>query len=165
MLLNPDRYWWLVPTSFIFAFLWQFWPLPPSVRELAPDAIVAVTLYWMMQRPPRMSSGWALIIGLLRDGIAGTALGTHGLALVLTAYLTQLLAERLRSFALWQQALAVGALCTLYQIIGNLIELLRHAETSLLLPAPIIATTVCWPICFLALNLLEHGYSRRPHRA
>lgn len=166
MLLNPDRYWWLVPTSFIFAFLWQFWPLPLTVRQLAPDAIVAVTLYWTMQRPPRMGSGWAFVMGLLRDGIAGAPLGTHALALVLVAYLVQLLDERLRTIAIWQQAIVVSLLCTFYQLIGNGVWLLMyHIDTPLLLPASIIATGLCWPACFLVLNLLEHGYSRRPHRS
>lgn len=166
MLLNPDRYWWLIPTSFIFAFLWQFWPLPLTIRQFTPDAIIAVTVYWTMQRPPRMGGGWALVMGLLRDGIAGTPLGMHALALVLVAFLVQVLDERLRTAAIWQQTLAVGLLCIVYQLIGKGLWLLLYpSSTSLLLPATAIATGSCWPACFLVLNLLEHGYSRRPHRS
>lgn len=166
MLLNPNRYWWLLPTSFIFAFLWQFWPLPLSVRSLAPDAIVVVTMYWSMQRQLRVSGGWTLVMGLLRDGIAGSPLGTHALALVLVAFVVQLLGERLRTAALWQQTVAAGVLCAVYQLIGNSVWLLfSSSDTNLLLPAAAITTGLCWPICYLVLNLLEHGYSRRPNRA
>lgn len=166
MLLNPDRHWWLIPTSFIIAFLWQFWPLPLTTRQLAPDAIVLVTLYWAMQRPPHIGSGWAFVMGLLRDGIAGAPLGTHALALVLVVFLVQRLDERLRTTAIWQQAIVVGLLCAFYQLIGNVVWLLMyHVDAPLLLPASIMATGLCWPVCFLVLNVLEHGYSRRPARS
>ncbi len=167
MLLHPDRYWWLVPASFVLAFLWQFWPLPPTARQIAPDAIIAVTLYWSMQRPPRMSSTWALVMGVLRDGIAGSPLGMQALALVCVAYITQRFGERLRSFALWQQTLAAGVLCALYQIISNSIWMLFNHNTNitLLSLAPVIATSVCWPACFLSLKLLEHGYLHAPRRS
>ena len=166
MLLNPDRYWWLIPTSFVIAFLWQFWPLPLTVRQFTPDAIVLITLYWTMQRPPRMGSGWAFAIGFLHDGIVGSPLGTHALALVLIAFLTQLLDERLRTIAIWQQAVAVSLLCAFYQLVGNGVLLLMYRiDSPLLFPGAIIATGLCWPVCFLVLNLLEHGYSRQPTRS
>jgi rod shape-determining protein MreD len=165
MLLNPNRYWWLLPISLVCAFLWQFWPLPLSVRGFAPDAIVVATLYWATRRPPRVSGGWALIIGLARDSIAGSPLGTHALALVLITFLAQLLDEQLRSLAIWQQTIAVGVLCAIYQLIGNGVWMLFYqTDTTLLLPAA-IATGLCWPVCYLVLNLLEHGYSRRPNRS
>lgn len=162
MQLSPDRYWWLIPTSFVFAFLWQFWPLSFTFRPYMPDAIVTVTLYWVMQRPPRMGGGWALVIGILRDNLTGTALGTHAFALIFVAFWVQLLSERLRSLAIWQQAMLVGLLCLIYQLVSNSIGLwMSHLDAPLFALPSVLITALCWPVCFAILNLLEHGYLHR----
>jgi rod shape-determining protein MreD len=158
MLLNPTRYWWLVPASITLAFLWQFWPLPSVVRQVAPDAIVSVVLYWAMQRPRRINTSGALILGVLRDGAEGLPLGAHALAMVLSVYLAELFGERVRKWALWQQSIIIGLLYTFYLLIGNWALLLTsHGTTPPLFLVPALTTGLCWPACYFVLNLLEHG--------
>lgn len=166
MLLNPDRYWWLIPASFIAAFLWQFWPLGYSVRTVAPDAIVLATLYWTLRKPQLVNSGWAFVMGLLRDAVEGAPLGMHALALVVISYIVQLFYLRLRMFVLWQQALAIATLTALYLLIGNWVQLLAPSggQHPLLL-APALATGLSWPLCYLLLRQLEEGSLRAPIRS
>jgi rod shape-determining protein MreD len=161
MLLNPDRYWWLMPTSLTVAFFWQFWPIGQAARQLAPDAVVMVMLYWALRRPEQVSSGWAFIVGILLDGIAGNPLGMHALSMVIIVYIVQLLNERIRMFAIWQQSLVVGALYTLYLLVCDWTLLLSSYSSNqpfLILTA--ISTGLCWPACYLLLRQLEQGSFR-----
>ncbi|HSC75762.1 MAG TPA: rod shape-determining protein MreD [Pseudomonadales bacterium] len=166
MLLNPDRYWWLMPTSLALAFFWQFWPLEQAVRQLAPDAVVMVMLYWALRRPEHLSSGWAFVVGLVIDGVAGTPLGMHALGMAVIIYIAQLLNERIRMFAIWQQSLVVGALYALYLLICDWALLLDpHSSNKHFLMLTAISTGLCWPACYLLLRQLEQGSFRRPVRS
>lgn len=158
MLRPPERSWWLIPGSLLVAFLWQFWPMEQAWRSFAPDLLVIVTLYWTLRRPLQVNSEWAFAIGLLRDGIEGTPLGMHALGMVVISYAIQLLSQRMRLFALWQQAATVAGIYLLYTLIGNWAQLLNPVSASkplLLLPA--IGTGLTWPVCFLGLRKLEEG--------
>ena len=161
MLLNPDRYWWLMPVSLILAFFWQFWPLGTAVRLFAPDAIVMVTLYWALSKPQYVSSGWAFFIGLTRDSVEGCPLGMHALAMVVVVYIVQLSNERMRMFAIWQQSLVIGALYTLYLLICDWVLLLSpHHSGNIFMLMIVISTGLCWPACYLLLRWLEQGSFR-----
>jgi rod shape-determining protein MreD len=165
MLLNPDRYWWLMPSSLILAFFWQFWPLGQTIRQFAPDAIVMVMLYWALRRPQHVSSGWAFVIGLVIDIAEGCPLGVHALAMVVIVYSIQLMNERIRMFAIWQQSLVVSALYLIYLFICNTALLLdTHNNSKSVMILTAISTGFCWPACFLFLQWLEQGTLRGPIR-
>lgn len=165
MLRRPERAWWLIPASLVVAFLWQFWPMPLPWRTVAPDALVIITLYWTLRRPLQVNSEWAFAIGLLRDGIEGTPLGMHALAMVVISYVVQILSQRMRLFALWQQALTVAGLYLLYTLIGNWAQLLNPvSKTQSLLLLPAIGTGLVWPVCYLLLRKLEEGSVIAPVR-
>ena len=165
MLLNPDRYWWLMPTSLILAFFWQFWPLGQTIRQFAPDAIVMVMLYWALRKPQHVSSGWAFLIGLTIDSAQGSPLGAHALAMVTIIYAVQLMNERIRMFAIWQQSLVVGALYTLYLLICSTALLLDpHSSGKPVMMLTAVSTGICWPACYLLLRWLEQGTLRSPIR-
>lgn len=166
MSLNPERHWWLIPASLVFAMLWQFWPFGRDFRLVAPDAIVTVMLYWTLRKPQTVNSGWAFTIGLLRDAAEGTPLGMHALAMTVICYIAQLLYNPMRLFALWQQALTVTALGCLYLFIGNWVVMLdpgNQDKAFLLVPA--FSTGLCWPFCFLVLKHMEQGFLRAPVRS
>jgi rod shape-determining protein MreD len=161
MLLNPDRYWWLMPTSMMFAFFWQFWPLGAAARQIAPDAVVMVMLYWALSKPEYVSSGWALFVGLLLDGVEGCPLGMHALALVVVVYAVQLLHERIRMFAIWQQSLVVGLLYLAYLLICDWVLFFDpYSSNKPFMILTAISTGICWPACFLLLRQLEQGSFR-----
>lgn len=166
MLLNPERHWWLIPASLLAAFLWQFWPLEHSTRQWAPDAVLLIALYWCWRNPRFFSSGWAFVIGFLRDAIEGAPLGMHALGLVVLCYLVHLFYKQLRMLALWQQALVIMALCTLHLLIIHWARLLvPGSAATALLWYPAISTGLCWPVCCLLLRQLEEGTQRGPIRA
>ena len=146
MLLNPDRYWWLMPTSMMFAFFWQFWPLGAAARQIAPDAVVMVMLYWALSKPEYVSSGWALFVGLLLDGVEGCPLGMHALALVVVVYAVQLLHELLY--------LAYLLICDWVLFFDP------YSSNKPFMILTAISTGICWPACFLLLRQLEQGSFR-----
>lgn len=165
MLLNPDRHWWLMPTSMLIAFLWQFWPLGQAARQIAPDAVVMVMLYWALRKPEHVSSGWAFVVGLLLDAVEGCPLGAHAIAMVLIIYVVQLMDERIRMFAVWQQSLVVSALYSVYLLVSDwalLLDPLNSNKPFMLLTA--ISTGLCWPVCYLLLRQLEQGSLRQSVR-
>lgn len=165
MLLNPDRYWWLMPTSMLLALFWQFWPLGQAVREVAPDAVVMVMLYWALRKPEHVSSGWAFLVGLLLDAVEGCPLGVHALAMVIIIYIVQLLNERIRMFAIWQQSLVVSALYMIYLLVSDWGLLLDpHNSTKPFMILTAVSTGLCWPACYLLLHQLEQGSLRRSVR-
>ena len=166
MLLNPDRHWWLMPSSMALAFIWQFWPIGQTLRLYAPDAVVMVMLYWALRKPQHVSSGWALTVGLLIDSIGGSLLGMHALALVVIVYFIQQMEERLRMFAIWQQSLVIGVLYAGYLMICHWVLMLdpRQSDKPILL-IQAVSTGLCWPVCYLLLRWLEQGSARRSVRA
>ncbi len=164
LLSGHNRHQWLIPVSLLASFLWQAWPHSFDLRTVAPDAILLTTLYWSLHRPQDIGPGTGFIIGLFRDSIDGNLLGQHALSMVIMIYLTQLLSQRLRMFAVWQQSAVIGLLCLFYLLISNWVHLLTHSSsngnTIFLLPA--LTTGLCWPPCYLLLRLLGQGRQIRP---
>jgi rod shape-determining protein MreD len=157
-----DRYWWLMPLSLLGAFLWQHWQLSPALRSVAPDAILLVTLHWIWRKPHAIGSGTLFLIGLFRDGIEGSALGQHALALVLTGYFVQVFHQRLRMFAIWQQSLTISLLACFYLLTCHWLHLLHYpANTRFGFFWSAATTGLCWPIFHLLLNALEQGFLRK----
>ena len=115
-----------------------------------------VMLYWALSKPEYVSSGWALFVGLLLDGVEGCPLGMHALALVVVVYAVQLLHERIRMFAIWQQSLVVGLLYLAYLLICDWVLFFDPYSGN----KPFISTGICWPACFLLLRQLEQGSFR-----
>lgn len=160
---TTNRYWWLMPISLLTAFLWQHAPLPLAVRTVAPDAIVLVTVHWIWRKPHAISGLALLLIGLFRDGVEGSALGQHALALVLVGYFVQAFHQRLRMFAVWQQSLTISILTCFYLMTCNWLHLLHYASTiSFGFFWQALATGLCWPVCHVLLNLLEQGFMHKP---
>ena len=157
-----------MPGSLLMAFLWHHAPWSLDVRRAMPDAILLVTLYWVLRKPHLLGCGWAFVLGLIRDSSEGAPLGEHALAMVVVCYLVQLGQPRLRLLALWQQALVVVLLCALYLLACNWVHLLYQPAIAgkplALLPA--VYGGLCWPVLCLLLRLLEKGGSpQRVQRA
>lgn len=107
----------VIAASFIVAFILTLLPMPDWTVWLRPAWVLMVLIYWNMMLPHRVGVGAAWLVGIMLDGLSGTLLGEHALALVMVSYIVTRMNSRLRMFPLLQQGLSIFLLVLLYQFI------------------------------------------------
>lgn len=143
----------LVAGTFGLAVLLTLVPLPGAIRLLRPDWVSLVLVYWCMATPDRLGVGTAWTLGLFLDAVYGSLLGEQALAKALLAFLALRFTLRLRVFPRWQQAIAVGVLVALSDVLILMIKALVHGTPPLLSDtAPMIANVILWPFLFAVLR-------------
>ncbi len=143
----------IILASFVAAMILAIVPLPGSLQLLRPDWVALVLVYWCMAVPERIGIGSGWVVGLFLDVLYGSLLGEQALAKALLAYLTLRFTLRLRVFPRWQQALAVGTLVALSDLILIMIKsLVRGAPPLWSDTAPMIANVIVWPFLFAVLR-------------
>jgi len=144
--------------SLLLAMMLAIFPLPGWLNLLRPLWVVMVLMYLVLLMPQHMSVGWAWIIGLLLDVLTGTVLGVHALALVVVVYVITKFSHRIRLFSVWQQALTVFIIITVYQAILFWIQ----AEVGTMLISwqywlPSLTSAILWPLVFILMDKLYSG--------
>jgi rod shape-determining protein MreD len=148
----------LIIGSFMLALLLQVFPLPYALQWGRPEWLSMVLIYWVMAMPHRIGVGIAWMLGLLLDGVEGALLGQNALALAVVAYITLVLHQRIRVFAVWQQAFVVFVLIGLQQLLCNWTQGLQGGMAeSLIFLLPALVSALLWP----GLLVLLRGMRRR----
>ena len=147
---------WLFAGSFVAAFLLQLMPLPQALLPLNPWWVALVLVYWAIEAPERSGLGFAFLLGLAADVLAGELLGEQALRLLVIAFIVLRFRARLRFFPLWQQSLAVFALLLNDRIVCLMVRGFSGAP----MPPPAfwlapLAGLVAWPLLFLLLDDLR----------
>ncbi len=143
----------VILASFLLAMILAIVPLPAAVRLLRPDWVALVLVYWCMAVPERIGVGSGWILGLFLDALYGSLLGEQALAKAVLAFLALRFTLRLRVFPRWQQALAVGVLVAISDLLVILTKSLVHGTTPLWRDtAPMLANVVLWPFLFAVLR-------------
>ena len=92
-------------------------PLPLGLEWLRPDWLLLTILFWNFFFPYQAGIltgfGW----GLAKDILTGGWIGQTALSYALISYLAFRLSQRINVFPLWQQAISVGLLLGLHQLI------------------------------------------------
>jgi len=126
---------------------WQFF---------APPLVLLVTLYWVLFAPPVYGLGFAFLIGLLLDLMRGAPAGQYALAFCVTAYLAQLAEPRVRHFVLFHQALLVGLLTLVFQLIVVAVGLVLEGGSLRLAEFHSVwGAILLWPPLVLLLRRLH----------
>jgi rod shape-determining protein MreD len=150
---------WLIVLSIFLALVLTALPLPEPVAAWRPEWTAMVLVYWCLALPERIGIGWSWFVGCLQDVLIGSALGAHGLAFAVAAFLTMRLYQRLRVFPVWQQALAVLVLLLLIRLllfwIGGLLGRPSPGWTYWL---PALTGTAVWPFIFVVLRNLRRRF-------
>ena len=138
---------YLLSISVLAALVLEVMPLPEALRNLRPQWLTLVVIYWCILRSDRMGVGIAWLLGLTRDVLTGTLLGQNALGLAVVAFATLQLHRRLRIFPLLQQTLTVWVLAML----ERLIELWVIGASGQPTPSPWywlppMTTLVAWPV-------------------
>jgi rod shape-determining protein MreD len=103
--------------TFIVGFALQAIPWGIATRDMLPDFVALLLLYWCMNQPRRVGVGWAFWLGIMLDIVDRNVFGQHSLAYCLTSWLVLSRQRQLAMFPIWHQALYVGPLLIINQII------------------------------------------------
>ncbi len=107
----------VITLSLLLALVLSVLPLPKWALLFYPQWLPLVLLYWAIALPHRVSLGVAWLLGLLLDGLYGTVLGEHALALTVITFVAGKLYRQIRMFPILQQAFSMMMLIVLYQVI------------------------------------------------
>lgn len=151
---------WVIAASLAMALLLMILAVPDWLRWSRPEWVTMVLIFWVMMLPHRVGVLMAAITGLLLDVLEGAVLGQHAFALVIVAYATYLLYQRLRMFAVWQQAFIVFVLVGLQQLACHWVENVSgNPEQNLLFLLPALMSAVFWPLINVVLTQLQRMYA------
>ncbi|QHJ12544.1 Rod shape-determining protein MreD [Paraglaciecola mesophila] len=145
--------------SIIVALVLQIMPMPSIVEQYRPDWVFLVLGYWTLALPERVNVGVAFIVGLVLDLLLGTSIGVHSFAMSLSVFVLAANYQRLRNYSVWQQAIVIGILCALYNLVVFwLMHLLTDIYFMLTYMWPVITSMVIWPWIFWLLRRVRRQF-------
>ncbi|WP_136067024.1 rod shape-determining protein MreD [Modicisalibacter radicis] len=142
--------------SLLLALCLQVMPLPDVWLVWRPDWLGLTLIYWCVVAPQRVGVFHGFILGLLLDLIEGAPLGQNALVMALVAFLALLVYQRMRAYALVQQAVLVFVLLGIAQLLEQWLRTIFGPfaiNLAFLLPALIGA--VLWPWFYTLLQMLR----------
>jgi rod shape-determining protein MreD len=142
--------------SLLLALCLQVMPLPDAWLVWRPDWLGLILVYWCVVAPQRVGVFYGFVLGLLLDLIEGSPLGQNALVFSLLAYLALLLYQRMRAYALVQQAVMVFILLGIVQLVEQWLRTIFgpfSINLAFLLSALIGA--VLWPWFFTLLQAVR----------
>jgi len=154
---------WVVVLSFLLAYLLAVIPLPEWAMNYRPEWVPMVLIYWVMALPYRVGIGSAWVAGLLLDVLEGSILGLNGLSLVIIAYVTLSLHQRLRMFSSLQQSGLVFALVGLNLMVCHWLQIMTQQTVSsnLMFLMAALTSAVIWPTLFHLLRRIRRSFAVR----
>jgi rod shape-determining protein MreD len=145
--------WWVIALSFVVALVLSIVPLPPFLQWARPEWVALVLIYWVIALPNRVGVTIGFVVGVLLDVLEGSTLGQNALALVVVAYFSCLLYQRLRMFVLWQQAMMVFILIGVNQLVYQWVHSLGTiGDRTLAFLLPALVSALFWPWIFASLR-------------
>lgn len=139
--------------SIVIALVLQIMPMPSVVSIYRPDWVFLVLGYWALALPTRVNVGVAFFVGLILDILLGTSIGVHSFAMSLSIYVLAENYQRLRNYSVWQQAVIIGILGALYNLIVFwLMHLLTDIYFLMTYMWPVVTSMVMWPWVFWLLR-------------
>lgn len=145
--------------TYVIALTLMVMPMPATFDVFRPDWVTLVMLYWIIALPHRVSMGTALILGVLSDVLLGSIVGVHALGMVVVAYLAARNFQRIRNFALIQQAVVIAVLILLKRFIVFEANVFLHdAEFTFSYFWPVLTSAVFWLWVFPLLRKVRRQF-------
>jgi rod shape-determining protein MreD len=145
----------LIASTFLIAFILTAIPFSFEWRWFRPEFIVLLVIYWAMFAPQYFGLTAAWCMGLVQDLLEFSPLGFNALGMMLIAYISHLVYQRIRNYLLWHQALWVFVLVGVFQIFSNWIGGFMGKSVSS--PVFLIAAGISaflWPLLVMVLGRL-----------
>ncbi len=151
---------WVIPTTFLVAFILVVLPLPEWAKPMRPEWVSMVALYWCLAMPRTFGLGNAWMIGLILDVAQGSLLGQHAVGLCVVVYIANRTHKQIRLSPLGQQAVIISVLLLVkqtlvlwvYGIIGQL------PDNLILYYVPSLMCLLLWPWAFIILRGIRRRY-------
>lgn len=151
-LSSAKKFWWIA-LSLLAALVLAVVPLPTYVDPARPAWVALVLVYWHVEYNPRLGFLISWCAGLLMDGLTGSLLGEHALALVILSFCAMKLARFIRTFPLWQQSLALIPLLIVYEFILFWIDgTVGRSAPMLWRWLPVLSSVLLWPLLAYSLD-------------
>ncbi|WP_300320195.1 rod shape-determining protein MreD [Idiomarina sp.] len=145
--------------TYVIALTLMVMPMPATFDVFRPDWVTLVMLYWIIALPHRVSMGTALILGVLSDVLLGSIVGVHALGMVIVAYLAARNFQRIRNFALIQQAVVIAVLILLKRFIVFEANVFLHdAEFTFSYFWPVLTSAIFWLWVFPLLRKVRRQF-------
>lgn len=112
-----------VAMSFAVAFLLNLLPMQGLARDLYPDFVAMLVLYWSLHAPRTAGIGVAWLMGLLSDVADAVVLGQHALAYASLAFLGIVMHRRTPMFSSGQQLLQVFVMLQVPLLVSAIVRL------------------------------------------
>lgn len=137
---------WAVSISLAVSMLLAVLPVSPPYHWFRPEWTAMVIIFWSVSTPGRVGIGVAWLAGLVLDGVQGVTLGQNALGLAVIAYVAGVLHQRIRHFALLQQAGMVFVLVGLYLLLCYWVQSLASTSAkNLYFLGGALSSTLLWP--------------------
>lgn len=137
---------WVLSLTLLASLMLAVVPLPQPYQWFRPEWTAMVIVYWAFTSPGRVGVGVAWLAGLVLDGVQGVALGQNALGFVVIAYIANNLHQRMRHFAVVQQACLVFVLVGLHLLIGYWVQSLVSAPAkNLYFLGSALTSALLWP--------------------
>lgn len=151
---------WVILLSFFIAYLLAIVPFPEWAMVYRPEWVPMVLIYWVMALPYRVGIGSAWIVGLLLDILEGSILGLNAMSLVILAYVTISLHQRLRMFSTLQQSGLVLALIGLNLMLCNWLQIVtgQSVPSNLMFLMAALSSAIIWPSLFQLLRQVRRSF-------
>ena len=151
---------WVIFLSFFIAYLLAIVPFPDWAMNYRPEWVPMVLIYWVMALPYRVGIGSAWIAGMVLDVLEGSTLGLNALGLVVVAYVTLNLHQRLRMFSALQQAGLVLALVGINLVLDHWLQIVtgQTVTSSLMFLMAAITSAIIWPSLFQLLRHIRRSF-------
>ena len=150
VILYPAK-WWFIAFTLLLALSLNLLPADSTWLRAAPDWLLMVLLYWVLNQPRRVGFLLAFASGLAMDVAHGQLLGQHALAYVLCVYLILFFQRRLLMLQVWQQALHLVGFLLLARLLIAVFRLLPGADWpgSLWFLSPLLGGLLWMPLVYI----------------
>lgn len=147
----------LVVACLLVAFVLAIMPIPAWAMWARPEWPLLVLLYWILAWPERYGIIVAAFVGFCQDNLTGSLIGQHMLAYAVVAAVFWSGSRRIRMFNVWHQAMLVGVLLLLSQLLQYwLVILTRTVEPAIgMLLLPALTGALLWPWFMIFLRGLR----------
>lgn len=145
--------------SYVVAMMLMVMPIPSFLDAWRPDWLALILIYWLLAIPHRVGMGTVLILGLLADILMGSVFGIYATALLLMSYPVARHFQRIRNYALTQQAIIVAILVLVKRaVVFELEHGLNDAIFHMAYLYPVLSSALLWPWVYLVMRKYRRRY-------
>ena len=151
---------WLIFLSFFIAYLLAIVPFPDWAMNYRPEWVPMVLIYWVMALPYRVGIGSAWVTGIILDVLEGSVLGLNALGLVIIAYVTLSLHQRMRMFSSLQQAGLLLALLGINLVLNHWLQIVtgQTVASGLMFLMAALTSAIIWPSLFQLMRHIRRSF-------